>query len=84
VNNLVIVMMPPYPQYQIAPEDQPNSELWDCPKCKGKCWLSSRKKGLLIFNSCLGNDILLACYDCITKLAKEEPELFHGHEMVNV
>jgi hypothetical protein len=81
MNDLVIVMMPPYPKYETAPEDQPNSELWDCPKCNKKCWLSGKKKGLLMFHSCAGDDIFLACYDCITKKAQEDPSFFTNSEM---
>ncbi len=39
-------------------------------------WLSDKKKGHLLFSSCIGKDILLACYDCIKKMAKEEAEFF--------
>lgn len=73
---LVIVACPPYPEYEDAPEDQSVSDLFDCPKCDGKMWLSQKKKGVIMFSSCIGRDILLGCYDCITKIAKEDPNLF--------
>jgi ssDNA-binding Zn-finger/Zn-ribbon topoisomerase 1 len=70
-NDLVMVMCPPYPEYDKAPENQSQSELRDCPKCKNKMWLSQKKKGDLMFYSCIGKDIILACYYCITKMTEE-------------
>ena len=75
-NDAVMVMCPPSPEYKEAPEDQSHSELFDCPKCKNKMWLSQKKKGVLMFASCIGKEIILACYNCITKMAKEDPSLF--------
>jgi len=83
-NNTVIVMCPPYPEYKEAPKDQSQSELFDCPKCKGKMWLSDKKKGMLMFASCLNKEIILACYHCITKMAQEEPELFTESKPVDL
>jgi len=83
-NDLVVVMCPPLSEYKEAPEDQSHSELFDCPKCKNKMWLSEKKKGVLMFSSCLDNDILLACYHCITKLAAEDPSLFQDSQEVNI
>ena len=82
--DLAVIMCPPYPEYKEYPKDQSHSELFDCPKCKGKMWLSEKKKGVLMFASGLGKDILLACYDCITKLAEEDPELFRESEKVDI
>ena len=83
-NDLIIVMMPSYSQYKTAPEDQSESELRDCPKCKEKCWLSEKKKGALMFASLIGKDILLACYDCITKMAKDGHSIFAEGQVVNL
>jgi hypothetical protein len=83
-NDLVIVMCPSHSDYPEAPKDQSHSELRDCPKCKNKMWLSEKKKGVLMFASCLQKNILLACYHCITKLAKEEPELFTESKRVKL
>ena len=77
-------MCPPYPQYKEAPSDQSRCELFDCPKCKSKMWLSEKKKGVLTFASCMNRDILLACYDCIKEVAENEPELFADHSMVKL
>lgn len=75
-NDLVIVMCPPHSDYPEAPKDQSHSELFDCPKCKNQMWLSKKKKGALMFASCIGKDIILACYHCITKMAEKDPALF--------
>ncbi len=83
-NDLVVIMMPPYPQYETAPADQSHSELRDCPKCKNKCWLSKKKKGALMFSSCIGKEILLACYDCITKMAKDGDPIFAEGQVVEL
>lgn len=82
--DLVIFMCPPYPEYKEAPKDHSHSELRDCPRCKEKMWLSEKKKGALMFASCIGKEILLACYTCITRLAKEEPELFTESKRVDL
>ena len=77
-------MCPPYPQYKDAPADQSHSELFDCPKCKSKMWLSEKKKGVLTFASCMNKNILLACYDCIKKIAQEDPETFLNNKIVEL
>jgi hypothetical protein len=84
MTDLVVVMCPPYHEYKEAPEDQSYSELQDCPKCKRQMWLSEKKKKLLMFAACLEKDILLACYDCITQMAKDDPSLFTESEQVNL
>ena len=60
----VTIICPPLADYPEPPEDQPGCELFDCPKCKQKMWLSSKKKGVLMFASVIGKDIILACYHC--------------------
>ena len=79
-----VIICPPYPEYKEAPTDQSHSELFDCPKCDQKMWLSEKKKGILMFASCIKQDILLACYDCIKKMAKEQPEFFVNSERVDL
>jgi hypothetical protein len=73
-NDCVVVMCPPYPEYQEAPEDHSHSELFDCPKCNSQMWLSEKKKGVLMFSSCLNKEIILGCYNCVKRLL-EEPSL---------
>lgn len=84
LNNCAIIICPPYPEFKEQPADQSHCELFDCPKCKGKMWLSDKKKGILMFASCLEKDILLACYDCITKMVKENPDGFPETVTVNL
>jgi hypothetical protein len=79
--NLAIIICPPLHKYKEAPKDQPGSELFDCPKCNQKMWLSQRKKGVLMFYAGLNKDILLACYDCITKIVKEDPNILEAIEV---
>lgn len=74
--DLVVIMCPPLSDYKEAPKDQSHSELFDCPKCNEKMWLSDKKKGALMFASCLDKEILLGCYHCIKKIAQEDPPLF--------
>jgi hypothetical protein len=83
-NDLVIVMCPPLSDYKEAPKDQSHSELFDCPKCKDKMWLSEKKKGMLAFASYINKEIILACYHCITKMAQEQPELFTESKRVDL
>ncbi len=84
MSDLVIIACPPYPELKEAPEDQPHSELFDCPKCKKQMWLSGKKRGAIMFHAVLEKEILLACYDCIRVYASENPEFFSGSEMVNI
>ncbi len=83
-NDCVIVACPPYPEYKEYPKDQSHSELTDCPRCSSKMWLSQKKKGVLAFSSCLHKEIILACYDCIRKLAEENPSLFRSSKQVDL
>jgi hypothetical protein len=82
--DLVVVMCPPLSSYKEAPKDHSHSELFECPKCKEKMWLSERKKGILMFASCLNKEILLGCYHCIKKITEDDPSLFSECEMVNL
>lgn len=83
-NELVVIMCPPYSEYKEPPKDHSHSELFDCPKCKQKMWLSEKKKGVLMFSSCLGKDILLGCYECIKKYAEENVEQFLNTKRVDL
>ncbi len=74
--DLVVVMCPPLSDYKEYPKDQSHSELRECPKCKNQMWLSDKKKGVLMFASCLNKEIILACYHCITKMVEKDPSLF--------
>jgi len=82
--NPIVIMCPPHSDYKEAPKDQPNSELRDCPKCKAKMWLSGKKKGILLFASCLEKNILLGCYHCITRIVEEDQSLFMGSKKVDI
>ena len=74
--DLTIITCPPLEDYPGAPKDQSHSELLDCPKCKNKMWVSEKKKGVIMFSACLGNDILLRCYRCLAKEVKDDPVYF--------
>jgi ssDNA-binding Zn-finger/Zn-ribbon topoisomerase 1 len=82
--NCAVIICPPYPEYKEALKDQSASELFECPKCNEKMWLSQKKKGVIMFAACLNRDILLACYDCIKNRAKEDPEFFTNSEQVKI
>lgn len=83
-NNSVVIMCPPLSDYPEAPKDQSHSELFDCPKCKQKMWLSEKKKGALLFSACINKDIILACYHCITKMAEKDPSIFLDSNKVDL
>lgn len=83
-DQLVVIMCPPYPEYKEQPKDQSHCELFDCPKCKGKMWLSEKKKGVLMFAASAMCDILLGCYDCIKKEIGKDPAFFAEHERVDL
>jgi hypothetical protein len=83
-NDLVVVMCPPHSDYPSAPKDQSHSELRDCPKCKNQMWLSEKKKGVLLFSSCIGKEIIFACYHCITKMVTDDPSLFMDSKKVDI
>jgi len=83
-NNSVVIMCPPLADYPEAPKDQSASELFDCPKCKQKMWLSEKKKGALLFSACINKDIVLACYHCITKMVKENPSIVMQSKKVDL
>ncbi len=65
---------PPLKDYPEAPKDQSHSELFDCPKCNQKMWLSEKKKDAILFCAGVGKEIVLACYHCITEIAESDPE----------
>lgn len=71
-----MIMCPPLSDYSEPPKDHSHSELYDCPGCKQKMWLSDKKKGILAITSALNNEIILRCYLCITKIAEENPGFF--------
>ena len=75
-NDLVVFMCPPYPKHKNPPSDHSKSELRDCPKCNGKMWLSDKKKGALLFASCLNKEVLLGCYDCIKDMIVKKYSIF--------
>lgn len=81
-NDCVIIMCPPYPEFQEPPEDQSQSELFNCPNCNSQMWLSERKKGALMFSSCINKKIILGCYDCIKILLEES--VLSADEIVKV
>jgi hypothetical protein len=84
MKDLLIIMCPPHPEYKEAPKDQPNSELRDCPKCKLKMWLSEKKKGAILLSSCIDREIILACYNCIAKIAQADPSLFFEFNKIDL
>lgn len=83
-NNSVVIMCPPLADYPEAPKDQSASELRECPKCKNQMWLSEKKKGVLMFASCIGKDIILACYHCVTKMVEKDPTIITGSKKVDL
>jgi uncharacterized protein YbaR (Trm112 family) len=83
-HNSVVIMCPPLADYPEAPKDQSHSELFDCPKCKQKMWLSEKKKGALLFSACINKDIVLACYHCITKMVDKDPSIVMQSKKVDL
>lgn len=83
-NDLVMFPCPDLKSYPEAPKDQSESELFDCPKCKDKMWLSVKKKGYLMFSAALGKKIVLACYPCITEMAENDRALILDAKQLNI
>jgi len=83
-NEAIMIMCPPHDDYPEAPKDQSHSELFDCPKCNNKMWLSDKKKGILMFSSCLEKEIILACYHCITKMVNDNPQIMDVAQKVEI
>ncbi len=82
--DLIIITCPPLSDFKEAPKDQSDCELFDCPRCKNKMWLSEKKKGLILFSSCIGRDIFLGCYPCAKKYIEENPDIFLEGEEVRI
>jgi len=82
--DFAIIPCPPYPEYKTQPADQSHCELSDCPICKGKMWLSEKKKGMLALAESLKKDIFLGCYDCIKKIAMENSSWFKESKMIKL
>lgn len=80
-DNVVMIACPPHSDYLEAPKDQSRSELFECPECNQQMWLSEKKKGVLLLSSCIGKNIILACYHCFTKMAEKDPSLILGSKM---
>jgi hypothetical protein len=83
-NDCVVIMCPKYSEYKEAPKDQSHSELFDCPECNCKMWLSDKKKGALMFASCLGKEIIFGCYDCIKQILEDGDLVANETIMVNL
>ncbi len=73
--SLVVLFCAPLRDYPEQPKDYSKSRLIQCPYCAEKMWLSEKKE--IIFNQANdnGNDIILACFHCLIKIAHENPEL---------
>jgi uncharacterized protein YbaR (Trm112 family) len=82
--DLVVIPCPPHSEYETQPDDQSHCELFVCPKCKSKMWLSQKKKGIIMFASVLDKDILLACYPCMRRIIEDDSSIISDSEMVNI
>lgn len=83
-DELVFIGCPPLSDYPEAPVDHSASQLFDCPQCKNKMWISEKMKGIILFNACLDRNILLRCYECLKEQPKQNPEFFSDSEMVKI
>lgn len=75
--NLFIIVCPPLKDYKLPPADQSKSKLVDCPECSEKMWYSIKKMKLRKQYE-KKSDILLCCYTCMMKKAKEDKK-FRDH-----
>lgn len=82
--DLIVIMCPTLSDYPEKPKNQSHCDLFDCPKCKEKMWLSQKKKGALMFATALNHEILLACSYCIKDLVKEIPEYFINPQRIDL
>lgn len=79
-----VIACPPYPKYVEQPKDQSLCELFDCPHCENKMWLSEKKKGILMFASCTNKDIYLGCYECVDKFLRKKIPRLKDMSVVNI
>ncbi len=77
-----IIMCPPLSDYPEQLPDQSHCEPFECPMCKNQMWLSIKKKKAILFYSLTNNEIILGCYNCITKYFEENPD--HLQKTLNV
>jgi len=70
MSNIMVVMCPPFSKYPIPPDDQPGCVEEICNHCKNKMWVSAKKR--LIISAAPIERLLVACYDCIEKMAKAQ------------
>lgn len=82
--DLVVLMCPPFSDYPNPPEDHSHSELFDCPRCNEKMWLSDKKKGALTLAACMKTETLLGCYPCIKKYVEEQHQFFKQFNKVDL
>lgn len=83
-NDLVMIPCPDLKSYPEAPKDQSASDLFECPKCKEKMWLSQKKKGAIMFSAAIGKKIILACYPCMTEMVENDHALILDAKQVNL
>ena len=76
----LVIMCPSLSRYPVPPKDQPGCELIECPHCFNQCWISAKKKAI----KGAAKEYFLACYDCLEKKAKEEPEFFCNSCRINI
>ncbi len=73
-NTLIVVVFPTLSIYPIAPEDQSFSTAEDCQYCKNKCWVSEKKKKLIVDLMQQKKSLYTGCYTCFKKHIKENKE----------
>lgn len=84
IKEAIMIMCPPLSDYPEYPKDQSHSELFDCPKCKEKMWLSDKMKGMLMSSACINKHIILACYKCIKDMVINDPSILDVHERIDI
>jgi hypothetical protein len=79
-----IIMCPPFSDYPEAPEDQPDCQLFKCPMCLCKMWVSEKKRGVLNYDSSINKEIFISCYHCFEDMAEKDPEFILNANRVDI
>lgn len=67
---MLVLMLPPLKDFPEAPKDQSEGVPIDCPKCKQKAWISTKKREIL--KEAKGKvPYFVACYYCIEEFVAE-------------
>jgi hypothetical protein len=71
---LTFIFCAPLSKFPEQPKDYSSSCLVDCPMCKEKMWLSSKKREMILISNKANRKLIMYCFDCFEKEFKKHPE----------